>query len=229
MINKESIELSINNDWKEIFNEEFSENYFIELMHKLNEEFSMKTIFPSKQEIFKAFKVTPLKKLKVIIIGQDPYHGINQANGLCFSVKKGSLIPPSLKNIYKEICNDVGYSKYTHGDLTEWAEQGVLLLNTSLTVEKNSPSSHSKIGWNKFTNKIISSISIRKQNLVFILWGNHAIKKEKLINKNNHLILKGPHPSPLSAYRGFFGCKHFSKTNLFLKEKKIKEINWKIN
>lgn len=229
MINNESIELSINDDWKKIFKEEFSRKYFNKLIKTLNQEFLEKTIYPQKKDVFKCFENTSLKMVKVVIIGQDPYHGFNQANGLCFSVNKNTSIPPSLKNIFKEVRNDIGCSEPKHGDLSSWSRQGVLLLNSSLTVEKNNPGSHSKIGWEIFTNKIISSLSVQKDNLVFMLWGKHAIRKEKLIYDKNHLILKSPHPSPLSAYRGFFGCKHFSKTNLFLKEKNIEEINWQIN
>ena len=217
----------INNDWKEIFEKEYNKIYFKNILKKINEDYSSKIVFPNKNQIFKAFKNTSFSDIKILILGQDPYHSIDQANGLCFSVNKKTLIPPSLKNIFKELSEDIN-CRTNHGDLTSWTKQGVFLLNTSLTVVQGKPGSHSNIGWETFTDTIIEQLSIKKQNIVFILWGNHAIKKEKLITTNNHLILKCPHPSPLSAYRGFFGSKHFSKANYYLQQNNIEPIKWEI-
>ncbi len=225
---KEGIKLLIKNDWQEIFQEEFTKKYFEELIKQLNHDYSKKIVFPKKRNLFKAFSNTSFSELKVVIIGQDPYHGTNQANGLSFSVNADMPLPPSLKNIFKEISNDIGPTNFKHGDLTAWTKQGVLLLNTSLTVIKEMAGSHSNIGWKTFTDNIIRKLSSKKYGLVFLLWGNHAISKEKLIKNNGHLILKSVHPSPLSAYRGFFGSKHFSKTNLHLEKNNMKPINWEI-
>ena len=184
-------------------------------------------IFPKNELVFYAFNKTPLSKVKVVILGQDPYHGENQANGLAFSVHSNVKIPPSLKNILIEIRNDLNTNLRENGDLKDWSKQGVLLLNSVLTVEKSNPGSHSKLGWEKFTNQVIKLVSKKKSNLVFMLWGGYAKKKEKIIYDNQHLILKSGHPSPLSANRGFwFGNKHFSKCNDFLKKHKVKTIKW---
>jgi uracil-DNA glycosylase len=217
----------INDDWKEIFENEYGKTYFKNILEKINKDYSSKIVFPKKNQIFKAFKNTSFSDIKVLILGQDPYHGFDQANGLCFSVNKKTKLPPSLKNIFKELSEDIN-CKINHGDLNPWTKQGVFLLNTSLTVVQGNPGSHSKIGWEIFTDNIIKQISNKKQNVVFMFWGNHAIKKEKLITNNKHLILKCAHPSPLSAYRGFFGSKHFSKANSFLKKNNIEPIQWEI-
>jgi uracil-DNA glycosylase len=217
----------INEDWEKIFHEEYNKIYFKKILKKINNDYSSKIVFPQKNKIFKAFENPSFNGIKVLILGQDPYHNIDQANGLCFSVNKKTNLPPSLKNIFKELFEDIN-CRTNHGDLTSWTEQGVFLLNTSLTVLQGKPGSHSKIGWETFTDTVIKKISIKKQNVVFMLWGNHAIKKEKFITNKNHLILKCAHPSPLSAYRGFFGSKHFSKANSFLKKNNIEPIKWEI-
>ncbi len=185
-----------------------------------------KSYYPEKKNIFKALEICPINKTKVVILGQDPYHGKDQAHGLAFSVQKSQPIPPSLKNIFKELQLDMGISIPANGDLQRWARQGVLLLNSILTVSPESPGSHKNIGWEEYTDSIIEKLNDQKENLVFMLWGAYAQKKDKLLNSKEHLILKAPHPSPLSAYRGFIGCKHFSKCNQYLKEKNIDVIKW---
>ncbi len=185
-----------------------------------------KIIFPHSNNWFKAFELTPFDEVKVVILGQDPYHGDGQAHGLSFSVPKGIAIPPSLKNIYAELQSDLGITPKNHGNLENWAKQGVLLLNSVLTVEKNSPSSHAQSGWVDFTDGVIDVINTEKQNVVFLLWGAYAYKKTYLIDSNKHLILTATHPSPFSAHRGFLGCQHFSKTNNYLKTNDISQINW---
>lgn len=182
--------------------------------------------FPPKDKIFQSFEL--ISNIKVLILGQDPYHGYDQANGLAFSVNKGIKIPPSLRNIFKELNNEYGYDMPQHGDLSSWSKQGVLLLNSILTVESNKPSSHKKLGWEDFTNNIIKHISDNEKNIVFLLWGNFAKSKEDLINKDKHLILKSTHPSPFSANKGFLGCDHFKKCNEYLEEKNINPIDWEI-
>jgi uracil-DNA glycosylase len=184
--------------------------------------------FPPKSQLFRSLELTPLDKVKVVILGQDPYHGIGQANGLAFSVNRGVKIPPSLRNIYKELEADIGIKAPNHGDLTEWAKQGVLLLNSILTVEKGKPGSHKKLGWEQYTDSIIKQISDEREHIVFILWGKYAQSKEPLINNTKHLIIKSPHPSPFSARKGFFGSKPFSRTDQYLKGNNQKEINWNI-
>ena len=184
--------------------------------------------YPKDSDIFKALKLTPFDKIKVVILGQDPYHGDNQANGLAFSVHKDIKIPPSLRNIYKELNSDLGIDITNHGDLTKWALQGVLLLNSILTVEPYKPASHRGIGWEEYTNKIIKKINDDKENIVFILWGNYAQEKGRYIDKKKHLVIKSTHPSPFSARNGFFGSKPFSRCNTYLKENGIKEIDWRI-
>ncbi len=189
---------------------------------------SSETVFPPRKEIFRAFSLTPLKKVKVVIIGQDPYHGEGEANGLAFSVNKGIKLPPSLRNIYKELEDDLGIKAPTHGDLSAWAKQGVLLLNSILTVRENTPGSHRKIGWEEYTDSVIQEISNSKKHIVFILWGKYAQKKKELIDSDKHLIIESPHPSPFSARKGFFGSKPFSRTNKYLRENNISEIDWQI-
>ncbi|WP_113675374.1 uracil-DNA glycosylase [Vallitalea guaymasensis] len=217
------------NDWQELLNDEFDKEYYKKLRHQLKNEYSNYTIYPDMYDIFNALHYTSYENVKVVILGQDPYHGPNQAHGLSFSVKKGVRIPPSLVNIYKELNNDLGYKIPSHGNLTKWAKQGILLLNASLTVRASKPSSHSKIGWQIFTDKIISLLNQREEPVVFILWGNYAISKEKLITSDRHYIIKSVHPSPLSASRGFFGSKPFSKANDFLKSINKEEIDWQID
>ena len=218
--------VDIEPSWYNLLENEFEKKYFTKLRSFIKNEYSTKVIFPPSKLIFNAFNLTPANKVKIIIIGQDPYHGEGQAHGLSFSVPTGIKIPPSLMNIYKELNTDVNKSIPNHGLLEDWASQGVLLLNSVLTVESGKANSHKNIGWEKFTESVISLISKKKESLVFLLWGNYAHKKEDFINANNHLILKSVHPSPLSAYNGFFGSKHFSKTNNFLKKNNIKEIVW---
>lgn len=184
--------------------------------------------YPSTKDIFKALKLTPFKDIKVVILGQDPYHGKGEANGLAFSVNKGIRIPPSLRNIYKELNDDLGIEIPNHGDLTFWSEQGVLLLNSILTVKPDSPASHRKIGWEEYTDSIVQTINKEKENIVFILWGKYAQEKGTYIDKGKHLVIKSPHPSPFSARTGFFGSKPFSKCNTYLKKNQIGEIDWKL-
>ncbi len=220
------LEKKINKQWKKEI-EYIETEEFKRLSDFIKIEYKKQTIYPKLKNLFFALKLTPFKKVKVVVIGQDPYHNPNQANGLCFSVNKNENIPPSLKNIYKEIENDLKTKKnYKDGDLTIWAEQGVLLLNSILTVRKNLPGSHSNIGWEEFTNEIIKKLSKKHKNLIFLLWGNYAKQKKAIIEKNKHLILETTHPSPFSANSGFFGSKHFSKTNDYLKKNKKKPIIW---
>lgn len=218
----------IGNDWDEILKDEFDKAYFKEIIVFLEEAYDNRTIFPPKSEIFNALKLSSYRDTKVLILGQDPYYNPGQANGLSFSVKEGVKIPPSLKNIYKELEADLEIPIADTGSLISWAKQGVLLLNTSLTVEEKKPNSHKNIGWQIFTDAIIKILNEKERPCVFILWGNNAISKERFITNPKHLIIKSSHPSPLSARRGFFGSKVFSRTNQFLKENKEKEINWKI-
>lgn len=217
-----------NNDWDEILKEEINKEYFKNILVFLREEYLNKEIFPPQNEIFKAFTLTSFKDLKVVILGQDPYHGEGQAEGLSFSVKEGIKKPPSLKNIYKELYDDLGIHEASSGSLKSWAKEGVLLLNSVLTVEKDKAASHKTLGWDKFTDTVIKKISAEKEHVVFILWGNFAKGKEAFIDNDKHFVITSSHPSPFSAYSGFFGSKPFSKTNLFLKSKAIKEINWEI-
>ncbi len=214
--------------WKSLLANELEASYFQSLISLVNKDIEEKTVYPPSNLIFNAFNLTPFEKIKVVIIGQDPYFNPNQANGLSFSVNKQTPLPPSLKNIFKSINNDIKGSSFIHGDLTHWAKQGVLLLNNSLTVINGKPNSHNKIGWETFTNAVISKISSSKENICFFLWGGHAHKKENLIANNKHLILKSSHPSPLSAYRGFLNCNHFSKANSYLSDHKKEPIDWNI-
>jgi len=221
------LKTNINKSWDKILDKELKKDYFISLLKTTQNNYNNNVCFPKKSNIFSAFNHCSLEKLKVVIIGQDPYHGINQANGLSFSVNSNEKLPPSLKNIFLEINNDLKTNIRTNGDLVDWANQGVLLLNCILSVESGKPGSHSKLGWETFTDEVIKIISERKNNIVFMLWGGYAKKKEKLIFENNHLILKTGHPSPLSANRGYwFGNKHFSKCNSFLEKKDIESIEW---
>lgn len=218
----------IGNDWDEILSKEMNEKYFQELINFLEKEYQEKTIYPKKTDIFKAFRNTSYQDTKVVILGQDPYHGENQAEGLSFSVKEGIQKPPSLQNIFKELNSDLGYSIPTSGSLVPWTKEGVLLLNTVLTVVANQPASHKDLGWEKFTDKVIQKLQEKDQPIVFILWGSFARNKKSLITNPIHYIVESPHPSPFSAYNGFFGSKPFSKTNEFLKSKGLKPINWEI-
>lgn len=213
--------------WEKQLNTELSSSYFKELQTFLDMEFKNEIIYPNCSLVFNAFNETPFDKVKVVVLGQDPYHGEGQANGLSFSVSKGVKIPPSLKNIFKELHNDIGVDVPIHGDLTSWAKQGVLLLNSTLTVKKGLPGSHQKKGWEIFTDNCIKLISEKHTNVVFMLWGNYAKKKEELIDITKHLVLKSVHPSPFSARNGFFGSKHFSKANDFLKNTQQLRIDWK--
>jgi len=215
--------------WKEVLAGEREEPYFVELMQFIEKQRAAgRVIYPKNSDIFNALQLTSFESVKVVIIGQDPYHGPNQAHGLCFSVLPGVPPPPSLQNIFKEISSDVGASRPSHGCLLNWAKQGVLLLNAVLTVEANKPQSHGGLGWERFTDRIIYELNKRKDNLVFLLWGAFAQKKGEGIDPARHFILKAPHPSPFSANRGFLGCKHFSKTNEFLKSHQLASIDWQI-
>ena len=218
----------IGNDWDNLLEDEFQKDYYKDLRSFLIEEYRNKTVFPKMEDIFTALKLTPYGDVKAVILGQDPYHGPGQSHGLAFSVKKGVRIPPSLRNMYKEMHTDLAIPIPNNGYLEKWAREGVLLLNTSLTVRQAEANSHRKIGWEKFTDRIIQLLNEREEPLIFILWGNNAKSKEKYITNKNHCILKSVHPSPLSASRGFFGTKPFSKTNAFLKSVGEKEIDWQI-
>jgi uracil-DNA glycosylase len=223
-----NIKVDIEESWKEALLDEFEKPYFIELTKFLREEKKNQTIYPPGSMIFSAFNYTPLASVKVVILGQDPYHGEGQAHGLSFSVPKGIALPPSLRNIYKELREDIGIVPPTSGCLQGWAKQGVLLLNTTLTVRKVQAFSHAGKGWETFTDEVIKVISKYRAGIVFILWGKHAQKKATLIDTSKHFILTSAHPSPLSAYNGFFGCKHFSKTNEILQNNGLETINWEL-
>lgn len=210
------MDVRIAEDWKEILFEEFSKPYFEELVSFVKQEYASGEIFPAGRNIFRAFDKCPFDKLKVVIIGQDPYHGEGQANGLCFSVNEGTPFPPSLKNIFKEVYDDVGTPIPVSGNLDRWAEQGVLLLNSVLTVRAHNAASHAGRGWERFTDAVVKAIAERKQGVVYMLWGSYAQRKGSIADSRQNLILHAVHPSPLSAYRGFFGCKHFSQANRYL-------------
>lgn len=219
----------ITNDWDENLKVEYSKPYYAKLYQTVQKEYaSGRKIFPNQDDIFNAFHFTPLSKVKVVIIGQDPYHNDGQAHGLCFSVKQGIEIPPSLVNIYKELESDLGCYIPNNGYLKKWADQGVLMLNTVLTVRAHQPNSHRGIGWEEFTDAAISVVNKIDRPIVFILWGKPAQSKKRMLNNPKHLIIEGPHPSPLSAYRGFFGSKPFSRTNNFLVENHLEPIDWQI-
>ncbi len=225
--NNKKVQVIIHSSWKKIIQPEIKKKYFKNLEKFVDDSYQSNLCFPPKKLIFNAFKLTPYNLIKVVLIGQDPYHQINQAEGLCFSLSNNSKIPPSLKNIFKEISDDLDIDIPFNGSLKGWASQGVLLLNSVLTVAENSPESHKNRGWEVFTDTIIKHISNNKNNVVFLLWGNYSIKKEMLIDRSRHLILKSGHPSPLSANRGnWFGNKHFSKTNIYLEKNNIKPIKW---
>jgi uracil-DNA glycosylase len=223
-----SVNPVIEESWKNLLRSEFESEYFYKLKEFLIEERNKYSIYPPGGLIFHAFDKTPVENVKVVILGQDPYHGEKQAHGLCFSVLHGIKPPPSLINIFKELQNDVGVKIPNHGNLEKWAEQGVLLLNATLTVRANTPRSHFNKGWEQFTDAAIKRISEARQNIVFMLWGNDAKVKETLIDSTKHLILKAAHPSPFSASNGFFGCRHFSKANEYLKAHGLEEINWQL-
>ncbi len=218
----------IEESWKEVLEDEFNAPYFSELKKFLVEEKKAHTIYPPGSLIFNAFNHTPFPEVKVVLLGQDPYHGPGQAHGLCFSVNKGIAKPPSLQNIFKELHDDLGVPIPPHGNLTSWADQGVLLVNATLTVRARKPGSHQNKGWEQFTDAAIRSLSEKREGLVFLLWGNYAQAKEAIIDTTRHHILKAPHPSPFSAARGFFGCRHFSKTNGILRSNGKNEIDWQI-
>lgn len=221
--------VNIGNDWDELLRGEFDKPYYLALRSFLKSEYKGFTIYPDMYDIFNALKLTPYSEVKAVILGQDPYHEPKQAHGLAFSVQDGVEPPPSLKNIYKELNTDLGLPIPTTGDLTCWAKQGVLLLNASLTVRRGQANSHRGRGWEIFTDRVISLLNEREKPLVFILWGANARAKTALITNPRHLILTSAHPSPLSAYNGFFGCRHFSKCNQFLRENGISEIDWRVS
>lgn len=218
----------IEESWKKALADQFAASYFIQLKEFLLEEKSRHTVYPPGSLIFSAFNNTPFHKVKAVILGQDPYHGPGQAHGLCFSVPGGVAQPPSLQNIFKELNSDLGIPVPKNGNLESWAKQGVLLLNATLTVRARQAGSHQNRGWETFTNTAISALSDKREHLVFLLWGNYAMAKEELIDQSKHLVLKSAHPSPFSANRGFFGNRHFSKTNQYLRKHGIEEIDWRI-
>ena len=218
----------IDNDWLPALKDEFRKPYYAELFSFIKEEYATKVIYPPADDIFNAFHFTPLNEVKVVILGQDPYHNERQAHGFCFSVQPDQDIPPSLINIYKELHDDLGCYVPNNGYLEKWARQGVLLLNTVLTVRAHQANSHQGKGWEKFTDAVIRAVNEQNRPIVFLLWGRPAQQKASMLDNPNHLILKAPHPSPLSAYRGFFGCRHFSQTNEFLKAHGVSPIDWQI-
>ncbi len=220
------MDVKIEQSWKELLSAEWDKDYFIRLTDFVRNEYRTKSIFPPAGKIFAAFDACPADNVKVVILGQDPYHDVGQANGLCFSVNPGIQQPPSLINIFKEIHDDIGKEIPSSGDLSHWAKQGVLLLNATLTVEAHKAGSHQGKGWEEFTDEVIMRLAQDKSGLVFLLWGSYAIKKGAFIDRTKHLVLTSPHPSPLSAYRGFFGNKHFSRTNEYLISKGKEPINW---
>ena len=218
----------ITNDWQQPLEVEFKKPYYKDLYKKVLEEYRSRQIFPNPDDIFNAFHLTPLKDVKVVILGQDPYHNDGQAHGLCFSVKQDVEVPPSLVNIYKELQDDLGCRIPNNGYLVKWAKQGVLMLNTVLTVRAHQANSHRGIGWEQFTDAVIRAVDAQDRPIVFLLWGRPAQMKKSMLHNPKHLILEAPHPSPLSAYRGFFGCKHFSQTNAFLEKNGLAPIDWQI-
>ena len=218
----------ITNDWQQPLEVEFKKPYYKDLYKKVLEEYRSRQIFPNPDDIFNAFHLTPLKDVKVVILGQDPYHNDGQAHGLCFSVKPDVEVPPTLVNIYKELQDDLGCRIPNNGYLVKWAKQGVLMLNTVLTVRAHQANSHRGIGWEQFTDAVIRAVDAQDRPIVFLLWGRPAQMKKSMLHNPKHLILEAPHPSPLSAYRGFFGCKHFSQTNAFLEKNGLAPIDWQI-
>lgn len=219
--------IKLESTWKDSLRDEFEKPYFKTLSEFVRSEYLSGAIYPPPKEVFRAFELCPFNKVKVVILGQDPYHGPNQANGLSFAVRKDIALPPSLKNIFKEIADDLKITPENNGDLSRWAKQGVLLLNATLTVQKSRPGSHQNKGWEEFTDAAIKKLSDEKIGLVFMLWGNYAKNKGALIDRKKHLVLESAHPSPFSAHSGFFGSKHFSKANLYFKKKGLEEIDWK--
>lgn len=223
------MDVKINDSWKEALKGEFTKPYFLQIVNTLRtEKLEGRTIYPPGQFIFNAFNTTPFDNVKVVLLGQDPYHGPGQAHGLCFSVQTGIAPPPSLVNIYKELHSDLDIPIPSHGNLTKWAEHGVLMLNASLTVRANEPMSHAKIGWAEFTHAVIRKVSDEREHVVFILWGKFAQEKQSLVDETKHLVLKAAHPSPFSAHNGFFGCKHFSKTNQYLTQHGVEPVDWSL-
>ncbi len=221
--------VNLGNSWDALLCEEFSKEYYQELRKKLAQEYKTYTVYPAMENVFNALKYTSYEDVKVLLLGQDPYHGPNQAHGLCFSVQKGVDKPPSLKNMFKELESDLGIKQPAHGCLTDWAKQGVLMLNTVLTVREAEPNSHKKLGWTVFTDKIIKLLNERPDPVIFVLWGRNALEKLPLITNSHHYVLSAAHPSPLSASRGFFGCKHYSKINEILKSMGKNAIDWQIS
>lgn len=218
----------IEEGWKQVLKKEFESDYFADLKRFLIDEKESYSVYPPASKIFNAYNLTPFDKVKVVILGQDPYHNPGQAHGLSFSVEGQTALPPSLKNIFKELNSDLGCPISTNGDLTPWAQQGVLLLNATLTVRKKTPGSHQKKGWESFTDASISALSDHRNHLVFLLWGNYARAKKQLIDQTKHLVLESVHPSPFAANSGFFGCKHFSKSNRFLAQNRLEPIDWSL-
>ena len=220
------MDVKIEASWKEVLKDEFDKDYFIRLVQFVKEDYTKHTVFPKGKDIFNAFEFCPFQAVKVVVLGQDPYYGEGQAHGLCFSVPDGVASPPSLVNIYKELNSDIGKAIPKSGNLEHWAKQGILLLNATLTVRAGQAGSHQNKGWEIFTDAVIKALSERKEGLVFLLWGSYAQNKGKMIDMNKHCVLKSAHPSPLSAYNGFFGNRHFSKTNAYLKNAGLEEIKW---
>ena len=218
--------VKIASDWKAELSEEFEKPYFEKLVSFVKTEYKKETVYPEGRNIFRAFDLTPFKHVKVVILGQDPYHGPGQANGLCFSVNKGVNYPPSLRNIFKELQNDLQKPIPDHGDLSHWAKQGVLLLNATLTVQAQKAGSHQSKGWEEFTDSVIHTLSDKRSNIVYMLWGSYAQKKASFVDEKINLVLKSPHPSPLSAHRGFFGNRHFSRANNYLVQNDLEPVNW---
>ncbi|WP_249311535.1 uracil-DNA glycosylase [Congzhengia minquanensis] len=220
--------ITIGNEWDDYISGEFEKEYYITLREKLSEEYRTRTVYPAKENIFNALKFTPYSKVKVLLLGQDPYHGVGQAHGLAFSVQKGVAKPPSLLNIFQELSTDLGVVPPSHGCLTDWTTQGVMLLNTVLTVREGEANSHKNLGWTTFTDKIIETLNAREDPVIFLLWGRNAADKLPLITGSQHFVLSAAHPSPLSASRGFFGCRHFSKVNEILTRLGKEPVNWQI-
>ena len=221
--------VNLGNSWDTLLAEEFQKDYYQQLRKNLAQEYKTRTIYPAMDNIFNALKYTSYEDVKVLLLGQDPYHGPGQAHGLCFSVQKGVDKPPSLKNMFKELESDTGIVAPSHGCLTDWAKQGILLLNTVLTVREGEPNSHKKLGWTTFTDKVIELLNEREDPVIFVLWGRNALEKLPLITNSHHYVLSAAHPSPLSASRGFFGCKHYSKINEILKSMGKTPIDWRIS
>ncbi|MEK7068214.1 MAG: uracil-DNA glycosylase [Patescibacteria group bacterium] len=220
------MEVKIEQSWKDVLQDEFDKEYFVRLAEFVKKEYQAGAVYPAPKNIFRCFSLTPFDKVRVVILGQDPYHGVGQANGLCFAVGDGISLPPSLQNIYKELEADLGKAPRRTGDLERWAKQGVLLLNATLTVRANTAGSHQNKGWEQFTDSVIKALSEKREGLVFILWGNYAKQKGEHIDRTKHFLVESPHPSPFSAYNGFFGSKPFSKTNEYLLRRGIEPIDW---